>query len=83
MNGSAGVIQLVECQLPKLDVAGSSPVARSDKSLMQNRLEAVSIGTGGHFIYLKAFPVAPGVLRLGGHFVVRVECVARKDASGA
>ena len=24
----AGVIQLVECQLPKLDVAGSSPVAR-------------------------------------------------------
>ena len=25
----AGVIQLVECQLPKLDVAGSSPVARS------------------------------------------------------
>ena len=29
MAGSAGVIQLVECQLPKLDVAGSSPVARS------------------------------------------------------
>ena len=31
----AGVIQLVECQLPKLDVAGSSPVARSihDKDL--------------------------------------------------
>ena len=27
--GNAGVIQLVECQLPKLDVAGSSPVARS------------------------------------------------------
>ena len=27
----AGVIQLVECQLPKLDVAGSSPVARSDE----------------------------------------------------
>jgi hypothetical protein len=26
---NAGVIQLVECQLPKLDVAGSSPVARS------------------------------------------------------
>ncbi len=26
----AGVIQLVECQLPKLDVAGSSPVARSN-----------------------------------------------------
>jgi hypothetical protein len=29
---TAGVIQLVECQLPKLDVAGSSPVARSDPS---------------------------------------------------
>jgi hypothetical protein len=28
----AGVIQLVECQLPKLDVAGSSPVARSSVS---------------------------------------------------
>ena len=28
-NYIAGVIQLVECQLPKLDVAGSSPVARS------------------------------------------------------
>ena len=30
--GVAGVIQLVECQLPKLDVAGSSPVARSKLS---------------------------------------------------
>ena len=29
MAALAGVIQLVECQLPKLDVAGSSPVARS------------------------------------------------------
>ena len=34
LNGSrawffAGVIQLVECQLPKLDVVGSSPIARS------------------------------------------------------
>jgi hypothetical protein len=28
----AGVIQLVECQLPKLDVAGSSPVARSARN---------------------------------------------------
>jgi hypothetical protein len=25
---SAGVTQLVECQLPKLDVAGSTPVTR-------------------------------------------------------
>jgi hypothetical protein len=30
LNEVAGVIQLVECQLPKLDVAGSSPVARFD-----------------------------------------------------
>ena len=30
MQHLAGVIQLVECQLPKLDVAGSSPVARSE-----------------------------------------------------
>ena len=30
MQVLAGVIQLVECQLPKLDVAGSSPVARSE-----------------------------------------------------
>ena len=31
----AGVIQLVECQLPKLDVAGSSPVARSQQYLIR------------------------------------------------
>jgi hypothetical protein len=38
----AGVIQLVECQLPKLDVAGSSPVARSvdrcELKVFENRL---------------------------------------------
>ena len=28
---AAGIAQLVERQLPKLEVAGSSPVARSDK----------------------------------------------------
>ena len=31
----AGVTQLVECQLPKLDVAGSNPVARSLSSPLQ------------------------------------------------
>jgi hypothetical protein len=40
----AGVIQLVECQLPKLDVAGSSPVARSlshcEIRVYENRLPA-------------------------------------------
>ena len=35
----AGVIQLVECQLPKLDVAGSSPVARSLEFVDLNLLE--------------------------------------------
>jgi imidazolonepropionase-like amidohydrolase len=36
----AGVIQLVECQLPKLDVAGSSPVARSiSKTLLGRRAQ--------------------------------------------
>lgn len=30
MQVLAGVIQLVECQLPKLDVVGSSPIARSE-----------------------------------------------------
>jgi ppGpp synthetase/RelA/SpoT-type nucleotidyltranferase len=34
----AGVIQLVECQLPKLDVAGSSPVARSELSVSETTL---------------------------------------------
>ena len=29
LSGCAGIAQLVECQLPKLNVAGSSPVARS------------------------------------------------------
>ena len=29
----AGVTQLVECQLPKLNVAGSSPVTRSIKKI--------------------------------------------------
>jgi hypothetical protein len=29
ISEKAGVAQLVECKLPKLDVAGSSPVARS------------------------------------------------------
>jgi hypothetical protein len=33
----AGVIQLVECQLPKLDVAGSSPVARSPVSCWEEQ----------------------------------------------
>ena len=30
-SSDAGVAQLVECQLPKLNVAGSNPVARSNQ----------------------------------------------------
>src|SRR4029079_5863822 len=47
----AGVIQLVECQLPKLDVAGSSPVARSQRQplatscLLQALLQAAASST--------------------------------------
>ena len=32
----AGVTQLVECQLPKLNVVGSSPIARSNLSLWES-----------------------------------------------
>jgi hypothetical protein len=31
-GASAGVTQLVECKLPMLDVAGSNPVSRSQKT---------------------------------------------------
>ena len=41
---SAGVIQLVECQLPKLDVAGSSPVARSAETHQDAALPEFSGG---------------------------------------
>gem|GEM_PF-2759812 len=35
---SAGITQLVECKLPKLDAAGSSPVSRSKDLLKEFRL---------------------------------------------
>ena len=47
----AGVIQLVECQLPKLDVAGSSPVARS---FLQAPLEA-AVGRPGSASRIRVF----------------------------
>src|SRR5580658_5320511 len=37
-SGLAGLTQLVECQLPKLDVAGSNPVSRSEKVSQSDRL---------------------------------------------
>src|SRR6187399_528818 len=56
----AGVIQLVECQLPKLDVVGSSPIARSSEVL---KFQAVPVagfptGPGDFFFGPVAGPVA-------------------------
>ena len=39
----AGVIQLVECQLPKLDVAGSIPVSRSILSISYEGLSSSEV----------------------------------------
>jgi hypothetical protein len=58
----AGVIQLVECQLPKLDVAGSSPVARSRKCKQVNEL-AMVFAVASAFELTAAWPffaLAPG-----------------------
>src|SRR4029079_10042625 len=38
----AGVTQLAECQLPKLNVAGSNPVSRSTPALSSERPSGVS-----------------------------------------
>jgi hypothetical protein len=47
----AGVIQLVECQLPKLDVAGSSPVARSHVSANERLAKPpLTLASGGFFL---------------------------------
>ena len=40
--GHAGLTQLVECQLPKLDVAGSNPVSRSIFRFTRQRLPALA-----------------------------------------
>ena len=42
----AGVIQLVECQLPKLDVTGSSPVARSITRCHRSKKRPPHMGAG-------------------------------------
>ena len=42
----AGVTQLVECQLPKLNVAGSSPVARSATNVSVGVRASVSVSAG-------------------------------------
>ena len=46
VRADAGVTQLVECQLPKLNVAGSSPVARSIRCLIGGEAAISSISRG-------------------------------------
>jgi hypothetical protein len=63
---NAGVIQLVECQLPKLDVAGSSPVARSCKSLECNALKAApALVWGPLCVHLSSFQWPPAYFAWG------------------
>src|SRR5947209_19816411 len=50
--GLAGVIQLVECQLPKLDVAGSSPVARSSKVVNLRILRGARVAVRARALFL-------------------------------
>ena len=52
----AGVIQLVECQLPKLDVTGSSPVARSLEVLELGAVPIAGIRTGPGDFFLGPIP---------------------------
>ena len=52
----AGVIQLVECQLPKLDVTGSSPVARSFEVLKFQILPVAGSLTGPGDFFLGPVP---------------------------
>lgn len=45
-QGVAGITQLVECKLPKLDVAGSNPVARSSSHRSDGARVAPSFFSG-------------------------------------
>jgi hypothetical protein len=69
----AGVIQLVECQLPKLDVAGSSPVARSLEVVKFKKLEAADHQTvTGRFFRL--------VIDASSAITMRARTLARRSA---
>ena len=44
-RATAGLTQLVECKLPKLDVAGSNPVSRSEESRFEHaELDSAAAG---------------------------------------
>ena len=58
----AGVIQLVECQLPKLDVTGSSPVARSLEVLSSQAVPVVGIRMGPDDFFFGPVPGPVGAL---------------------
>src|SRR5215207_9262540 len=58
----AGVIQLVECQLPKLDVTGSSPVARSFEVLKFQILPVAGSPPGPGDFFLGPVPGPVGAL---------------------
>ena len=58
----AGVIQLVECQLPKLDVVGSSPIARSLEVAKAQAVPVAGIRTGPGDFFLGPVPGPVGVL---------------------
>jgi hypothetical protein len=71
----AGVIQLVECQLPKLDVAGSSPVARSLEVVKFKKLEAAD-----HRAVTAAFFLVPWLSEASSAITL---CAARRSAVGS
>ena len=58
----AGITQLVECKLPKLDAAGSSPVARSIKPLFQT-----TPGFGVPILYNQQFGKSTGRRNASSH----------------
>ena len=73
----AGVIQLVECQLPKLDVVGSSPIARSLEVLDFEGVPVAGIRTGPGDFFLGPVPGPVGVLIFAAK---RACCAGRGNA---
>src|ERR1700722_13215319 len=82
----AGVIQLVECQLPKLDVAGSSPVARSREifKLLSLSVAGLRVGPGDFLLGPTPGPTlgptAVGPKGVGRRSARRMRCSKASDA---